>query len=223
MNTFVVDKSHDLADAPAATPDGAVWVRDAATGAWVPRIDWASDADVAAAMDARSILDFDKNWQFPLPPMLMTANPQAITANDMHMNRMMIGKSGNIVDITLGVSGSSGNVDVGIWTFDGTTYTLLWSTGSIPCPPASVATSLGNPALPVQPGNIVGLSLACNNGVASFPHLLGAFSGMAKAAPGVPWPRTCWRRAASFPLPATVLDSSVVDSFKFHAIGVKIV
>lgn len=58
---YIVDKSTDLADAPAVTPDGAIWVRDAATGVWLPRTDWVAQGALDAHADAEATTRADED------------------------------------------------------------------------------------------------------------------------------------------------------------------
>lgn len=221
-----ITRLQDASDLSGTAGTGKGWVRDE-TGAMV----W-TDLATQAELDAHTALgatahtglgvgDVDPDWswnQFPLPT--GGGNPGANAAFGM---RVPVGKTGTISDIVMGIIGSSGNVDIGVFSFDGTTYTALWRKGSTVCPPANTMTSMGNPGAAVTRGQVVYVLNATDNVSCTFARaaVLSAASLGQIAALGTAQRLSFWVGSA-FPLPATILESAVFQITDLPITGFKI-
>ena len=95
----------------------------------------------------------------------------------------------------------SGNIDAGVYSWDGTTFTRVVSLGSTACPAAGNPVALDIADTPLTPGTRYFLALAFDNATASYQ---GANTAIA------PLLTMCYTKAASFPLPATITTPTAV-------------
>lgn len=110
------------------------------------------------------------------------------------------------------VGGASGNIDLGIYTWDGATgFTRVASTGSTASSGTNAAqiVALAAPVVLV-PGVDYFLALAADNAVVTFGRF--AFSAGAGAAT-----QRCFTKASSFPLPASIASASTTASWLWLA------
>jgi hypothetical protein len=184
----------------------------------------AAEATAAAALLAHDRASgWDANWVIGgnvIPANLVQAVNFGI--NGMFGVRTIITKTGTISDFAIGVASSSGNIDAGIYTFDGTTYTRVWSKGSTACPASNTWTSLGNPGVAVTVGDIIFLCYAQTVTAATFMFTTLSTTGWLLSPPGVEYPRYAFAKASTFPLPATLADSGVATTVVAGAMMVKI-
>lgn len=206
------------------------------TDLWLPSkpadLDWADlgagylyvgSGASAPTADPFPISDFDAHYAVTGFNGLYTG-AASIVANSATGCRMMCTRPGKIHDFVLLVGGaSSGNIDAGVYTFDGTTYTAAWRLGSTPCPSSNSWHTLGNPNVAVARGQIVYLVLACDNATATFARTtLGNVGYSQMPAGGISAPRLAWSLSASFPLPPTFADASVANIGSVPALGMGI-
>ena len=90
---------------------------------------------VAASFDPRHVSDNDGG-----------------AANDMIGCRVVVPTTGTLHDLTIYISTSAGNIDVGIYS-TAATRARLYSTGSIACPAGGGWRNVGDPALAVTAGD----------------------------------------------------------------------
>lgn len=91
----------------------------------------------------------------------------------------------------------SGNVDVGVYEWDGTTMTLITSLGSTACPAAATRVVYNIADAVLYKGTRYYFAYAADNGTVSYSRI--TYSAAVIAPSG-----TCLSKAASFPLPATI-------------------
>lgn len=206
----------DVAITNPANREGLLY--DTATGKWI-NVDVATQAE----LNALGVGDFDGSWQW-------TANPVggmsgvALTANAAYAARFMAVRSGTFSDFELLIgSTTSGNVDVGLYSFDGTTYTRLWSKGSTACPAAHTWTSMGNPAVAAVRGTVYFAVIAFDNATAT-PVSVAAYAnvGWSQHSAGLTYRRMSWSKTTAFPLPATIAESAVASVALVPMLGMKI-
>lgn len=94
----------------------------------------------------------------------------------------------------------NGNVDVGVYEWDGTTMTRVVSLGSTACPAAATRVAYNITDTPLYKGTRYFFALASDSASATF----GATTGPALVVPSA----ACYTKAASFPLPATIASLS---------------
>lgn len=147
----------------------------------------------------------------------------ALVANTMYAKRTVIPRNGTISDFILLIGAtSSGNVDVGVYTFDGTNYAKAWSSGSTACPSGNTWTSMGNPAVTVTRGTILFLACAFDNATATPARLVALGAGGWHSVTGMTYPKFAWSKASAFPLAGPVADSGVTTGAQVVAMGIKV-
>jgi len=105
-----------------------------------------------------------------------------------------------ISGILMSIGVQSGNVDVGVYMYDGTTFTRIVSLGSTACPAVSTpnfTTVFDITDTILYKGTRYFFALAADNNTATFRRGSTPFTN----GPG-------WLKAASFPLPATITGAS---------------
>ena len=137
-----------------------------------------------------------------LPYLSLPAAPSATgvawpAANTAEFIRFRVGKALAITQMAYGVGTAAGNVDLGIYAGDGTTWTRLASTGSTPAAGSGTQTIALSAPLTLQPGTDYWLAMAADSTALaamrqSFASPMGLFGFQYFA------------KAAAFPLPATV-------------------
>lgn len=167
---------------------------------------------------------FDPDWLFtggggPWAPSALTP-----VANTAYCMKFMAHKTGTISDLAILIGGStSGNIDLAVVTFDGTNYARQWSKGSTAMPAANAFTSMGNPAVGVTKKQFFGIVVAPDNATGQLARVLAAGSNLwMQMASGMTWPKTCWSKATSFPIPSSFADSGVTLHASPIMVGVKI-
>lgn len=193
-----------------STPtDGYETRYDSASGMWVP---------------TQSFLDYDFDYLFSTDgPPHYTSNTTPV-ANTMYAKRMVMPRSGTISDFIILIGGtSSGNVDVGVYSFDGTNYAAQWRKGSTACPAANTWTSMGNPAYAVTKGQIIFPCIAFDNATATPARLVALGAAGWHSVTGMTYPKFAWSKASSFPLPSgNTADSGVTVGAQVFAFGIKL-
>jgi hypothetical protein len=170
------------------------------------------------------LVGYDITWLFTTGAFPQYTSATAPAANTQYATRMVAPRPGTISDIAILIGAtSSGNVDVAVQTFDGTTYTRAWSSGSTACPAANTWTSLGAPNVATTYQQVFYPTIAFDNATATPARLvsLGA-AGWHQMSSGMTYPKLAWSKATSFPIPATTADSGVTVGAQIFAIGVKI-
>jgi hypothetical protein len=176
----------------------------------------------------RSFIEMSQVFTGFMAPITHFANAGTagtLTANTAYFNVCRAPIDGVLGSALVFIGGtSSGNIDVGLYTYSGGTWTRAWSTGSIACPAASAIANVGNPAVTVRAGDMYAWALAPDNALATFPRVngpTGAGSLPAGTSPNSA-DRLMFTKAASFPLPATATDASVSTGLVLLGIGGKI-
>lgn len=114
--------------------------------------------------------------------------------------------SATVTTVRFGVSVSSGNVDVGIYSLSGTTLTKLASSGSTACPAGGDASiTIASTTLNPTSGPFY-LAIAVDNTSATLYSGQGTANMIASPITG----QTMYRFTSSFPLPATLATGSAV-------------
>lgn len=104
-----------------------------------------------------------------------------------------------IIDIQINVTVQNGNIDVGLYTYDGTTFTRIVAIGSTACPAAAQYTAdIANTT--VYKGNRYYAFVAADGAIAAFTRLASS------ASPAITFPH--FSKATSFPLPTTITGAS---------------
>lgn len=124
-------------------------------------------------------------------------------ANQANLALVRVAKPKSVTALTVLIGTSSGNLDVGIYSWDGTTATRLGSSGSTAVGTASTTQTVALTATVVlSPGTNYFFALACDNATATFGRLgsgdgdLGAYGSRSLL------------KTSSFPLPATITTPS---------------
>lgn len=164
-------------------------------------------------------------------PLLVAAGGNIGTSNSARGGRVVIQQTGILHDLSVFVSAQSGNLDLGIYDTSPTTRNRLYSSGSTAVAAINTWQSF-DPNLAVTKGDNLDFVIACDNGTATFARagmlagleempnssfwtspLAGGFAANGKMSIG-------WTRLTSFPLPSTVLESSLtVNSQPFFIIA----
>jgi hypothetical protein len=157
----------------------------------------------------------------PLPALVAPYNPALIgsaavlSANQAFGSRVVVPRTGTMVDLAIYVGATSGNIDVGVYSTAGTRV-KLYSTGSIACPAANAWAVVGALSLSVTAGDQFDFLLASDNGTASFGRALQLPNAAAGQLPTNFWPaaggalpKISMGMGAMFPLPATIAEGSV--------------
>lgn len=147
----------------------------------------------------------------------------APVANTLYAHRLEIPNTGTISDFAVLIGGAtSGNMDGAIFTFDGTTYTRAWSKGSTATPSANTWTSLGNPGVAVNAGDIIYVGLAWDNTTVTPARLVALGNAGWHSITGLTYPKFAWSKATSFAIPSTVADSGVTTGAQVFAYQVTV-
>jgi len=144
---------------------------------------------------------------FSCPPASVTAFSALSGANRgifVRLERAMAART--IAKLRLRFNTQSGNYDVGLFSSDGTTLTRVASMGSQAVPAAGVATNTLAASIVQAAGGDYYATLTLDNAVATF--LVGA--GIRASDAGGIGGRVYLSVPAVFPLPATVLISSLI-------------
>lgn len=153
---------------------------------------------VAASFDPRHVSDNDGG-----------------AANDMIGCRVVVPTTGTLHDLTIYISTSAGNIDVGIYS-TAATRARLYSTGSIACPAGGGWRNVGDPALAVTAGDQYDFCVAQSAG-ATFGSRRFTSSGVATLPVAYTLGQVglailSYTKGTSFPLPATFTEASVTAS-----------
>jgi hypothetical protein len=150
----------------------------------------------------------------PYSPALI-GSAAVLSANQAYGSRVVVPRTGTLVDLAIYVGATSGNIDVGVYS-TGATRAKLYSTGSIACPAANAWSIVGALSLPVTAGDQLDFLLASDNGVASFGRCVqlpnaaaGQLPDAFSKAPGGALPKIAVGMGGMFPLPATIAEGSV--------------
>lgn len=129
------------------------------------------------------------------------------TANLAYLSRFRLSKAATISAVSYFVGTASGNVDVGVYEFDGTNYVRLGSSGSTAASGSSAVQTINLTAsVNLRPGKDYWLALAADNGTITILRQGGtvvlAFGN-----------RTLFKSSLSpFALPATISSPSTTST-----------
>jgi hypothetical protein len=153
----------------------------------------------------------------PYDPWLMSTTG-SLSANQMAAVRVTIPFDGTLHGMTCFVTTGSGNVDLGIFDTAAGTRHKLASSGSIACVAGPGYQTAFDPNLAVKRGDQLDFAIACDNITASFGRSSANSAAQVVLPAGFrPSPlggvnTLGWKVGASFPLPATILESAFSNS-----------
>jgi len=126
-----------------------------------------------------------------------------LAANAAYLICFQVFRAVTVSNTIIKVATQSGNIDVGIYSSDGTTATRLGSTGSIACPAVSVrSVNALTAGVDLVPGTRYFAAFAADNATAS----LGIVTGLTPMVNPATYGGSI---ATSFPLPATITQASL--------------
>lgn len=140
----------------------------------------------------------------PVLPVLITIANQALTANTAYLLPIEpLTADVTITKIRLLIANSNGNIDAGVYSWDGTTMTRVVSLGSTAMP-AAATVDLDIADTSLIPGTRYYLAMSADNATATFAAVNSVGGGPAMSS--------AFSKTASFPLPATITSLSVYAS-----------
>lgn len=152
----------------------------------------------------------------PYQPLMANSLSAFGAANEARGQRVLVPRTGTLVDLHAYVGASAGNVNAGVFS-TADPRVALWTSGSIACPAAGWA-KLGDPNVAVTAGDALDFVLAASSTSASFARFVTAANNLARlptgflAADGA-GPVLAWFKASSFDLAAaTFFDASITNS-----------
>lgn len=150
------------------------------------------------------------NFVDTLWPSAKSGQAAMAIANDAVLQLVRVGRPLIVTKFRFFPVSNAGNVDVGIYSSDGTTATRLWSSTSTALAPGAPQTITISPSLAMSPGIDYYLVIAVDNNTSTIGYSvdnLGATSTVANQTISF---------ATSFPLPATfTLASGDVTSRRY--------
>lgn len=171
---------------------------------------------------AISVAALDRRYAPQLPalvtPYFPTLGDSIATpvANDAHACRVIVPRAGTLRDLAIYISTSSGNLDLGVFTTEGT-RNALYRTGSV-ASPGTGWRIIGDPQIAVDAGDQLDFVVAWDNALARYKSH-DAHTSQQQLPAGF-WPaegalaKLSWLRAASFPLPASFAEGVCAVDFR---------
>lgn len=134
----------------------------------------------------------------------------AVSSNSAVYFKFRCQETVTISGLRIWIGGSSGNIDVGIYSdVSGSPNTKIVSSGSTPCPPGSGIRTVGFTPTTLTSGTDYWFALLADNGSATFGKVSvtsgGVMSGLASL-----------ESTASFPLPTVATPSAYVSIFVYY-------
>lgn len=202
-----------LAESPAATDELIVVDKSDTTMAASGTDKRITRADLLRGIDSA---------QHPIPslvapyPIPMATGGQAMPGtNGGRSCRVLIPKTGNLRDIAVFPTASSGNIEASIYS-TAATRSRLWTSGSVACGAANAWQVVADPNLAVSAGDLLDLVIAADNttaafirestaGLAGLHNLPSGFAGGAAASPKIGCQIT-----TAMPAPSTISEANMV-------------
>ncbi len=192
------------------TPE-VIWVTAHTAAATTATIARAKEGSTARAhpvgttwVHGPTLLDYEaaiQEYLMPQVPLHNTLSNSILGANTAFFVPVIpLTADVTITQLINSIGVQSGNVDVGVYEWDGTTMTRIVSLGSTACPAAATRVVYNIADTPLYKGTRYFFAIAFDNGTATAT----ALTGSAVLAPT----NTGYSKGTSFPLPATVTSLS---------------
>lgn len=168
----------------------------------------------------------DRAVAAPFSPANLASVAVIGAANRGRFCRVIVPKTGTLMDLSVFIGTSSGNIDGGVYDTQ-STRNRLWSTGSI-ASPGTGWRNLGDPNLAVVEGQSLDFGVAADNNTVTFGRQLLA-AATASALPAGYWPgdganpRLSMYKETVFPLPGTITEATLIDDVYLPFIMARVV
>jgi hypothetical protein len=170
-----------------------------------------ADGQIIVANDINELQVEIERISLPTPPFISTMDIEAnigavaLSANNAYCARIRVQPALSITKLSVFIGTASGNVDVGVYSSDGTTLTRLVSSGSTAAAGASAVQTITVASTALVPGFSYYLAVAPDNATVTIGRvaITSAIAALGKRVQAF---------TSGFPLPSTLTLSAGVNT-----------